>query len=309
MTMMSLLEFLEKVVSMEKKICIITGANAGIGEAAAGQVGAAGHHVILACRSKERGESALRKLRSNNIHISAEVMILDMSLQSSIHRFVRAFKAKYDHLDILIHNAAYFDISQKQAIKTTEGIEQVWATNHLGPVLLTNLLLGYLMASPNGRILTIASKGLVIMRHTKVDLEDPEFETRRFSVPKAYYQSKCAQIIYTYWLAKKLKETSITVNCIRVTNVKIDISRYPNISRFNKWLYKQKSKKSITPEVMAKTYTFLALDPRFERVTGRYFNEHNEEVKSSAYTYSEDEAEKVMKLTFSYFKEGAEENA
>jgi hypothetical protein len=136
----------------------------------------------------------------------------------------------------------------------------------------------------------------------KVDLNDPEFKTRRFSVTKAYYQSKLAQVMYTYWLAKELQFENVSVNSIRVTAVQIDIGRHPEISSFMKWLYKQKSKKSITPSKMAETYTYLATDPNIKGISGKYFDEHNHEVKSSQYMCNWDNIEAVIALTNKYLK-------
>jgi NAD(P)-dependent dehydrogenase (short-subunit alcohol dehydrogenase family) len=98
-------------------------------------------------------------------------------------------------LDVLIHNAATFDIRQKERVLTEEGIEKVWATNHVGPVLLTDLLLPAVKRSEQGRIITISSKGLISYPFLRVDLADAEFARRKFSVQKAYYQSKLAQVM------------------------------------------------------------------------------------------------------------------
>lgn len=106
--------------------------------------------------------------------------------------------------------------------------------------------------------------------------------------------------MYTYWLAKKLSDTKITVNCIRVTNVKIDIARYPNISGLMKFMYSIKSKFSIRPEEMAATYTYLASSVELKRITGKYFNEKNQMVSSSRYSNDEKSWEEVMSLTKKY---------
>lgn len=287
---------------MDKIICLITGANSGIGKAAAIQIAQEGYHVILACRNQSRGEAALKEVREISKSNSVELMIVDMSLQSSIQDLARTYLAKYDTLDMLIHNAAAFDISEKKPIFTEEGIETIWATNHIGPVLLTELLLEPLKHSSQGRVITIASKGLVSFPFLKVNLEDPEFRHRSFSVVKAYYQAKLAQVMYTYWLARKLENTQITVNCIRVTNVKLDISRYPNISRIAKFMYSIKSKFSLSPEEMAETYTYLATSDEVDEITGKYFDEKNHYVSSSKYSYDSDNIKKVMDLTMKYLK-------
>jgi len=288
---------------MEKKICIITGANSGIGKQAVIQILNEGYHVIMACRSEKRGTEALKSIESMNSSYSAELMIVDMGLQKSIREFAEKVKAKYKKIDVLIHNAAVFNVTQKTQEKNSEGIETLWAVNHLGPVLLTELLLDQLKASKNGRVITISSQGLVAMPTLKIDLDDPEFNTKKFNVVKAYYQSKRAQVMYSYWLAEKLKDTNVTVNSIRVTAVQIDISRHPDLSAFSKWVYSIKSKMSLTAEKMAETYSYLAVSHEVSKVTGKYFNEKNEEVKSNKYTYSSENIKAVMDLTKKYIAE------
>jgi NAD(P)-dependent dehydrogenase (short-subunit alcohol dehydrogenase family) len=205
-------------------------------------------------------------------------------------------------VDVLIHNAADFNIARKQAQYSHEGIESVWAANHVGPVLLTDLLQDALKRSGNGRIITISSKGLLVKFNTKVDLNDPEFKKRRYSVTDAYYQSKRSLEMYTLWLAKRLMGTSVTANCIRVTNVKIDISRYPDLSAFMRFMYSIKSKKSISAEQMARTYTYLALSDDVKEISGKCFDENNREVKMNSYTSDPANIEAVMTLTKTYIK-------
>jgi NAD(P)-dependent dehydrogenase (short-subunit alcohol dehydrogenase family) len=228
-------------------------------------------------------------------------MIVDMSLHSSIRQLAQEFQAKYHSLDVLIHNAATFDVSQKEKLITGEGLECIWATNHLGPVLLTDLLMESLSNSQQGRIITIASKGLIVYPFLKVDLEDPEFKGRKFSVQKAYYQSKLAQVMYTYWLADELKDTRITANCIRVSNVKIDIdSRYPNISSIARSMYAIKSSFSISPEQMAETYTYLAASDEVSEMTGKCFDDPTNIVNTSKYSRDKENIHQVMALTKQY---------
>ena len=288
---------------MDRKICIITGANSGIGKEAVIQILEKGYHVIMACRNEERGKEALNSVKSQNLSFSAELMLVDMGIQKSIRNFAKEVQKKYNRIDVLIHNAAIFNVTQKLQEKTVENIETLWATNHLGPVLLTELLLDNLKASDNGRVLTISSQGLVAKPNLKIDLDDPEFNNKKFNVTKAYYQSKRAQVMYTYWLSDRLSDTNITVNSIRVTAVKIDISRHPDLSRFAKWLYSLKSKVSLTPQEMAETYTYLATSPEVKSISGKYFNEKQREVKSVKYTYDKENINHIMTLTKKYIIE------
>lgn len=289
---------------MDKKVCIITGANAGIGKQAAIQIANEGAHVIIACRNEERGRKALDDIQNKIACGTAELRLLDIASQHSIRIFAEQINGDFPKLDVLIHNAADFNIARKQAQYSPEGIETVWATNHVGPVLLTEQLLDALKRSGSGRIITISSKGLLVKPGTKVDIADPEFRMRKYSVTSAYYQSKRAQEIYTLWLADQMKDTSVTANCIRVTNVKIDLRRYPDLSSFMRFMYAIKSKKSISAEQMALTYTHLALSDDVRSINGKCFDEKNEVVNMNSYTTEPASIEAVMTLTKQYIKQG-----
>ncbi len=290
---------------MKQKTCIITGANSGIGKEAAIQIARKGYRVIIACRSQVRGEAALQDICRESGSDDVELIVVDMSLQSSIRAFAVAFLARYEVLDVLIHNAAMFDIRQKERVLTEDGIEKVWATNHVGPVLLTDLLLPAVKRSEQGRIITISSKGLISYPFLQVDLTDPEFTGRKFSVQKAYYQSKLAQVMYTYWLAERLGDTAVTVNSIRVTNVKIDVdSRYPNMPKLARKAYALKSKFAISPAEMAQTYTYLATSPEVSQTTGTYFDDPEHIVQSSKYSRDKQHIEQLMALTMGYVGNG-----
>jgi NAD(P)-dependent dehydrogenase (short-subunit alcohol dehydrogenase family) len=284
---------------MNQKLCIITGANTGIGKAAAIQIANQGHHVIMACRNPQKGQAALQDVKAEAPGQTVELMIVDMSLQSSINDFAQEFLAAHNRLDILIHNAAIFDITQKTAVRTPEGIESVWATNHLGPVLLTDRLWNALKASPQGRVITIASKGLIAKPLLKVDLNDPQYKQRGFSTENAYYQSKLAQIMFTHWLVGRSQGTQITANAIRVPAVRVDISKYAGLPTIMKKLYALKSKLSLSPEEMAEVYTYVALSDELDDVTGAYFDEKKQQVKPGKYTQDKDNIAALMNLTLS----------
>ncbi len=288
---------------MNKKICIITGANAGIGYESVKQLLQEDCHVIMACRNENRGKEAYEKIKKELPDSSLDLCLVDMGEQSSIRKFSENLYVKYNRIDLIIHNAAVFNITQKEPILTKEGIENVWAINHLGPVLLDSLILDLLKKSNNGRIITISSQGLLAKPFLKIDLDDPEFKNKKYNIVNAYYQSKRAQVMYTYWLADQLKDTNITVYSIRVTAVKIDINRHSELSTFMKWVYKQKAKKSISASEMAKTYNYVALSDELSNQSGLYFNERNKKVKSNSYTYRIENINNLMELTKKYIKE------
>lgn len=283
-----------------KKKCLITGGNSGIGKQAAIQLAQTGFHVIIGVRNLKRGKIALAEIKKISEQTDIDLLQVDMSSKKSILDASLELKNRFDKLDVLIHNAADFDIARKIPEKSVDGIETIWATNHIGPVLLSKSVLDLIKNCEQGRIITIASQGLVMHPKLRIDLNDPEFNNRKFSVPKAYYQSKLAQVMYTYWLSEQLKETKVTVNCIRVTNVKIDTSRYPDISGFMKFLYSIKSRFSISPKEMAETYTYLSKSSDLDKTTGHYFNEKNKKITSSPYSMNKENIDAVMKLTMRY---------
>src|SRR5690554_3426022 len=211
--------------NMTGKVSLITGANAGIGKRAAKRFAALGSQVIIVCRNAESGSNAVEEIKRQTKNPNVMMIQADMSSQKTVRQLAETVISKYDRLDVLIHNAANFDLSQKKPLLTTEGVEQIFATNHLGPFLLTHLLLDLLTKNQApGRVITIASKGLMAYPRLTIEFDNINGE-QKYSPTRAYYHSKVAQLMFTYQLAEKLKNSGITVNCIRVPSVKVDEGR------------------------------------------------------------------------------------
>jgi NAD(P)-dependent dehydrogenase (short-subunit alcohol dehydrogenase family) len=155
-----------------------------------------------------------------------------------------------------------------------------------------------LTTRPQGRIINISSKGLLMHPFLTVDLKDPMFGHRPYSVAKAYYQSKLAQLMFTLWLTGRLPGTMVTANCIRVGNVKVDINRYPDLPLWMKRAYALKSRFSIRPEQMAETYVHAALNEDLKNISGKYFDHRMEEAAIPAYARDPLCIEQVMQLTY-----------
>lgn len=270
--------------NLENKTLIITGANSGIGKAAAVQLAKLGATIIIASRSKERGTRALDEVRQAGNSQKVEFIQVDISSQPSIYEFVETFKSRHRRLDILIHNAANFDHTLKRPVLTAEGVEAVFATNHVGPFLMTHLLLDMLKDNAPSRIITVASKGLVSYPFLDIEFDNLNGE-RKFSMQHAYYHSKLAQVMFTYDLAERLKGTGVAVNCVRVTNVVIPDERLAHLSEWQLRLYHLKRRFAITPERQAETYVYLAADPSVETISGGYWNENNHQVRSNQNSY------------------------
>jgi NAD(P)-dependent dehydrogenase (short-subunit alcohol dehydrogenase family) len=278
---------------MKPKTFIITGANSVIGKAAATQLVHDGHRVVLACRNIERAQNTQREIGGESMAAQ-----LDLSQRASIHAFTDWVRHNVGTVDVLINNAADFDLTRTEQTLTRDGFEIVWATNHLGPVLLTDRLMDLLMASHQGRIINVSSMGLLMHPLLTVDLKDPMFTKRPYSASKAYYQSKLAQIMFTSWLAGRLPGTMVTANCIRVSNVKIDLDRFPDTALWMKRIYRLKAHFSIPPEQMAETYIRAATDEALKDRSGKYLAYPLKEVAIPAYARDPLCIEQVMQLTY-----------
>ncbi len=271
--------------NLNQKTIIITGANSGIGMAAAIQLAGFGANVIMACRSLERGTKALEAVKQAAHSDKVELIQVELSSQASIRQFVEEFKNRHPHLDVLIHNAANFDQTLKKPALTADGIEMIFATNHVGVFLMTSLLLETLKQSAPSRIITVASKGLIAYPFLDIEFDNLNGE-RRFTAQHAYYHSKLAQLMFTYDLAECLKGTRVTVNCVRVTNVAMPDERLTHLPAGLRKIYNLKRSLSITPERQAETYVYLAADPDVQGITGGYWDENNKQVRSSQKSYN-----------------------
>jgi NAD(P)-dependent dehydrogenase (short-subunit alcohol dehydrogenase family) len=278
---------------MDLKTCIITGSNSGIGKAAATQLAQAGHRIILACCNLECAETIQREIGGNAIPAH-----LDLSKRASIHAFTDWVHHEIGEVDVLINHAADVDLCQNERKITQDGFEAAWATHHLGPVLLTDRLMDLLMTSQQGRILNVSSTNFLLHPLLTVDLKDPMFKKRPYSISKAYYQSKLAQIMFTVWLAGRLPGTMITANCIRVGNVNSDHKRQPDLSLWQKRFDALKSQFSISPEQMAETYVRAAVEANIRTSSGKYFAYPLKEVAIPAYARDPLCIEQVMQLTY-----------
>ncbi len=269
---------------------IITGGNSGIGYQAAKQLAEKDWSVTLFCRRKEAAEQACEEncQQTGNPHV--DYILVDLSEMKSVREAVEQYIQKEDALDVLINNAADFDLSVKKPILSKDGLEKQFATNVVAPFLLSILLKGLLEKSESGRIINISSQGLILYPFMKLDFENLAGQ-KHYNLAKTYYQNKLALLMLSLYMRKHWK--GIKVQAIRVTNVKVDMRRYDHLSAFMKNLYKIKSRFSISPQEMAKVYTALSTEDRYE---GFLYDEKCKEVKANVPAYEEEEQEKLYSL-------------
>ena len=194
------------VADLSGRTCLVTGASSGIGKQTARELARLGARVVLVCRSRDLGQAARREIVSSTGNADVELMLADFSSQESIRTLARTFLSQHAALDVLVNNAGTWSSRRRES---RDGIELTWATNVLGYYLTTELLLDTLKRSAPARIVNVASQ---LARD--LDPSDVGFERRPYSGMKAYAQSKQANRMLTWALARRLEGSGVTANAM-----------------------------------------------------------------------------------------------
>jgi retinol dehydrogenase-14 len=250
---------------MQGKVCLVTGASSGIGKATALGLANMGATVVMVCRDVNKGEAALSEIKRNSSNTSVDLLLADLSSQEAIRSLVKEYKSKYQQLHVLINNAGIYYTKRHV---TVDGLEAMFAVNYLARFLLTNLLLDIIKSSAPARIINVAgayhAKG-------KINFDDLQGE-KDFDGQRANHQSKLADVLFTYELARRLKGAGVTANCLHPGMVATDlIDKDKDFPVFFKYLYKLSRPLMKSPAKGAETSIYLASSLEVEGVTGQYF--------------------------------------
>ncbi len=273
--------------SMLGKICLITGANSGIGFETALGIANKGASVVLACRSEEKGKDALDKIKKITGNLSVDMVTVDLSSQSSIRKFAGDFQSKYKSLHILINNAG--GINGKKEY-TEDGFEMTFAINYLAPYLLTRLLLPVLISSAPSRIINVSSGAHFMGR---IDFSNLQGE-KSYGVMNSYGNAKLALILFTHELSKRLDGTGVTVNSLHPGFVNTNFGGSEK-GLVHLGINIAKSF-AISPKEGAKTSIYLASSPEVEKINGKYFEKSHLSGSSTA-SYNEETAKKLWETS------------
>ncbi|MBN2351369.1 MAG: SDR family NAD(P)-dependent oxidoreductase [Spirochaetales bacterium] len=271
----------------QTKICLIFGGDSGVGKAAALMLARTGSTVVIACRDMEGGGTARREIIAKTGNNSVSLIECDPSSQKSIRDCAGQFKKKYARLDALINNVANFDLSLSRPVLTEDGRELIFAMNYLGPFLLTNLLLDSLKNGGVSRVVNIVSRGLSLYPLLTIEFDNLNSE-RRYSPAHAYHHAKLALVMFTYELAARLRETSVTVNCVWVPNEKLGDDLQIRISPLKKWLYLIQARSDFSQMDMAELYLWLATAKDAGSLNGRCIDEKRRVVRTPKSSYDGD---------------------
>lgn len=191
----------QDIPSLKGKVAIVTGANSGLGLVTSAELAKAGATVIMACRDPKRAEGALADVQRRAPKARVSAMALDLADLKSVRAFASAFKRKHKKLHILCNNAGVMHLPFQ---KTADGFEMQMGTNHLGHFALTGLLFDRLNATPDSRIIVVASVAHLFTRG--LELDDLNWEHRRYNKADAYSKSKLANLMFHYELTRRLKK-------------------------------------------------------------------------------------------------------
>ncbi|MBK7976008.1 MAG: SDR family oxidoreductase [Deltaproteobacteria bacterium] len=245
---------------MNGKVCLITGANAGIGRETAIGLAKLGARIVMVCRDRTKGELAREEIQQLSGNGNVELIVADLSSQSAVRAAAAEFQRHHDRLDVLINNAGGY-IKRRQL--TTDGIETQLAVNHLAPFLLTTLLLELLKKSAPARIVNVASEG-----HRAAWLRFDNLQGERFwNGWLQYCNTKLMNLLFTRELSHKLVGTGVTANACHPGVVRSNFAR----SEVPSWAMDIGAIFMIPPSEGARTSIFLASDPAGEKNSGLYW--------------------------------------
>jgi dehydrogenase/reductase SDR family protein 12 len=245
-------------VDLTGKVCAVTGANAGLGEAIATALAARGARVWLLCRDAGRAEAASQRIREAVPGASVHTALADLASCASVREFAASFPEP--RLDVLVHNAG---ILPAERADSPDGIELTFATNVVGPFLMTHLLRARLEDAPQGRIVTVSSGGMYPQR---LDLDDWSWSRRPFDGVAAYALTKRAEVVLSEMWAERQAGTRVTSNAMHPGWADTPgVER--SIPRFHHWMRGRLR----TPAEGADTAVWLAAAPRLASTSGKFF--------------------------------------
>jgi NAD(P)-dependent dehydrogenase (short-subunit alcohol dehydrogenase family) len=254
------------MIDSNRKTALITGANSGLGKAVALALARDGIRIGMLARDRVRGETAQEEIIDATGNADIHLFIADLGSQQEVREAAAEIIARFDRLDIFINNAGTAYASRRAS---PEGIERSFAVNHLGPFLLTALVLDLIKASAPARIVNVGTR-----MNTAMDFDDLDWTRRRYRMMHAYGQSKLGNLHFTFELARRLEGTGVTVNCV-----------FPGIFRSN--LGDTDGAQGVfwkgvdlllgwaipTPEQAANRVLYAATSPELDAVTGRYLGD------------------------------------
>ncbi|MCW9707141.1 SDR family oxidoreductase [Fodinibius salsisoli] len=276
-------------MDLSNKLCVVTGANSGIGKETVRAFARQGAYVVMICRNEQRAEQARQEIMEDTNHTGLEIVLADLALQYDIRKAAETIKDKFDHIDILVNNAGFIPHKRQE---TADGIEKTLAVNHLAPFLLTNLLYNHLKESAEGRVITVSSEahrlGAPVFDFQNLQLEE------HFAPMKAYGLSKLCNIMFTHQLANRAQHNSVTANCLHPGVVRTQLAE--EASLLMKAFYFLGTPFMKSAKRGAQTSIYLATSDEVKEISGKYFK-NKKVTKPASIAYDRQKSERLWKIS------------
>jgi NAD(P)-dependent dehydrogenase (short-subunit alcohol dehydrogenase family) len=242
-------------------VAVITGTTHGIGRVTSRELARAGKTVVMLCRDVTAASAVRSDIMRQVPRARVEVVRCDLASLASVREAAAVVRRDYPPLGLLINNAGMASTRHRTSV---DGFELTFATNHLGPFLLTALLSDHL--DRPARIVTVASR---IHYRGRLDLAAVRDARARYGATAAYARSKLANVMHTFALARRMAGTGVSVNCLHPGVVATNL-----LPRWLRVIKPLLTRVMFDAERGARTTLYLALDQSVAGVTGRYFDEH-----------------------------------
>jgi len=266
------------------ELAVITGTTHGIGRVTSRELARAGKTVVMLCRDVTAAAAVRAEIVRHSPRARVEVVRCDLASLASVREAATAVRRDYPPLGLLVNNAGMVSTRHRTSV---DGFELTFATNHLGPFLLTALLSDHLDKA--ARILTVASR---IHYRGRLDLAAVTDAGARYRATAAYARSKLANVMHTFALARRLAATGISVNCLHPGVVATNL--LPRWLRLIKPLF---TRVVFDAERGARTTVHLALDQSVAGATGRYFDEYQVPRAAAALAHDVELQESLWKMS------------
>lgn len=273
---------------MSGKTVVVTGGTGGIGKATAIGLAQLGARVAITGRDSARTKEAAADISAQSGDAVVDPFPADLASQAEVRRLAAELLAAYPRIDVLINNVGGFWATRRT---TPDGLEHTFAVNHLAPFLLTNLLLDRLKESAPARVVTVASMNQAMGR---INFDDLGGE-RKYSGQKAYDQSKLANVMFTYELARRLDGSGVTATVLHPGAVRTNYGK-EDPSFMYRLVFPLARPLLKTPAQGAVTSIYLASSPEVEGVTGTYFVNRKPKRTSKA-SYDEEAAGRLWEVS------------
>lgn len=273
--------------SVNGKTILITGATNGIGLVTAHELAGLGAQIVIVSRNPQKCAQVAERIKQETGNLQVEYIAADLSTRDGVQHVAHEFKKRHTRLDVLLNNAGAIFVSRKLS---KDGIEMTFALNHLNYFLLTALLMDILKASGPSRIINVSSDA---HRSAKISFDDLQMQ-KGYDGLGAYCQSKLANILFTYELARKLEGTKVTANVLHPGLINTGFGKNNGLlMKFAMALLLPFQRKTAEG---ARTSLYLACSPEVEGVTGKYFDD-SKAIASSPASYNQDTAERLWQTS------------